>query len=91
MAMDGGWLRLFGPSAPLWAESASTTHHSALVLKSRLDFPVFSRAQPRFYPTEDVTISKKKKKVAVAKKIRASITPGTVLILLSGRFSGKVS
>jgi len=84
--MDGGWLHLFGPVRLRHAPQRRRSPESDLV-----DFPVFSRAQPRFYPTEDVTISKKKKKVAVAKKIRASITPGAVLILLSGRFSGKVS
>lgn len=43
----------------------------------------------RFYPAEDVRVPKKSRKVARPTKLRASITPGTVLILLAGRFSGK--
>ncbi|KAJ1427754.1 Translation protein SH3-like domain superfamily [Sesbania bispinosa] len=44
---------------------------------------------PKFYPADDVKkplINKHKPKPA---KLRASITPGTVLILLAGRFKGK--
>nr|KAJ3418141.1 hypothetical protein HK105_000289 [Polyrhizophydium stewartii] len=44
---------------------------------------------PRFYPTEDVRLPKKVRKSNRAPTVRASITPGTVLILLSGRFRGK--
>ncbi|PON87916.1 60S Ribosomal protein [Trema orientale] len=44
---------------------------------------------PKFYPAEDVKkplINKRKPKPT---KLRASITPGTVLIILAGRFKGK--
>uniref|UniRef100_A0A7C8YCZ3 Large ribosomal subunit protein uL6 N-terminal domain-containing protein n=1 Tax=Opuntia streptacantha TaxID=393608 RepID=A0A7C8YCZ3_OPUST len=44
---------------------------------------------PKFYPADDVKkplINKRKPKPA---KLRASITPGTVLIILAGRFKGK--
>lgn len=44
---------------------------------------------PKFYPADDVKkplINKRKPKPT---KLRASITPGTVLILLAGRFMGK--
>ncbi|KAJ8448185.1 hypothetical protein Cgig2_031909 [Carnegiea gigantea] len=44
---------------------------------------------PKFYPADDVKkplINKRKPKPA---KLRASITPGTVLIVLAGRFKGK--
>jgi large subunit ribosomal protein L6e len=44
---------------------------------------------PRFYPAEDVPQPKKSRKTARPTKLRASITPGTVLILLAGRFRGK--
>ncbi|KAI9357047.1 60S ribosomal protein L6 [Zopfochytrium polystomum] len=46
---------------------------------------------PKYYPAEDVRkpkISRKAKK-PVPTKIRPSITPGTVLIILAGRFAGK--
>ncbi|KAJ4850619.1 60S ribosomal protein L6 [Turnera subulata] len=44
---------------------------------------------PKFYPADDVKkplVNKRKPKTA---KLRASITPGTVLIILAGRFKGK--
>lgn len=44
---------------------------------------------PKFYPADDVKkplVNKRKPKSA---KLRASITPGTVLIILAGRFKGK--
>ncbi|KAI0677567.1 ribosomal protein L6e-domain-containing protein [Trametes maxima] len=44
---------------------------------------------PRFYPAEDVHQPKKSRKSPKPTKLRSSITPGTVLILLAGRFRGK--
>lgn len=44
---------------------------------------------PRFYPADDVPKPLCKKSVHKPQKLRASITPGTVLILLAGRFKGK--
>ena len=44
---------------------------------------------PRFYPAEDVKTPLKRRNVKKAAKLRSSITPGTVLILLAGRFKGK--
>ncbi|KAJ1308416.1 hypothetical protein OPQ81_004121 [Rhizoctonia solani] len=43
----------------------------------------------RFYPGEDVQHKRKSTKVAKPTKLRDTITPGTVLILLAGRFRGK--
>jgi large subunit ribosomal protein L6e len=44
---------------------------------------------PRFYPAEDVPKPFARRDVAKPTKLRESITPGTVLILLAGRFMGK--
>lgn len=43
----------------------------------------------RFYPAEDVSVPKKSRKAVRAPTVRSTITPGTVLILLAGRFRGK--
>ncbi|KAK2438703.1 60S ribosomal protein L6-3 [Trifolium repens] len=44
---------------------------------------------PKFYPADDVKIPLRNKHKPKPTKLRASITPGTVLILLAGRFKGK--
>jgi large subunit ribosomal protein L6e len=44
---------------------------------------------PRFYSAEDVRQPKKSRKSPRAPSLRPSITPGTVLILLAGRYRGK--
>ncbi|XP_057815721.2 large ribosomal subunit protein eL6 [Cryptomeria japonica] len=47
------------------------------------------KKSPKFYPAEDVPkplINKRKHKCT---KLRASITPGTILIILTGHFKGK--
>lgn len=44
---------------------------------------------PRFYPAEDVRKPKVSRKTPKPTKLRQTITPGTVLILLAGRFRGK--
>ena len=53
--------------------------------------PAPAAAAPRFYPAEDAPkpLHKKKTSKKAAGALRASITPGTVLILLAGRFKGK--
>lgn len=43
----------------------------------------------RFYPAEDVRKPKKSRKVSKSTKLRPAVTPGTVLVLLAGRFAGK--
>merc|ERR1712205_76866 len=44
---------------------------------------------PRFYAPEDVKAPLAKKATNKPTKLRASLTPGTVLILLAGHFKGK--
>ncbi|KAL5791659.1 hypothetical protein ACOSP7_000253 [Xanthoceras sorbifolium] len=44
---------------------------------------------PKFYPADDVKKPLINKRNPKPTKLRASITPGTVLILLAGRFMGK--
>ena len=44
---------------------------------------------PRYYPAEDVRKPKKGRKIIGPTKLRPRITPGTILILLAGRFRGK--
>lgn len=44
---------------------------------------------PRFYPADDVPKPLAHKAVNKPTKLRDSITPGTVLVLLAGRFKGK--
>jgi large subunit ribosomal protein L6e len=44
---------------------------------------------PKFYPADDVPQPKVTRKTVRKTQIRSSITPGTVLILLAGRFRGK--
>ncbi|SNX83576.1 probable 60S large subunit ribosomal protein L6 [Melanopsichium pennsylvanicum] len=44
---------------------------------------------PRFYPAEDSRVPKASRKANKPTKLKPTITPGTVLILLAGRFRGK--
>ncbi|CDZ98369.1 Histone acetyltransferase SAGA, TRRAP/TRA1 component, PI-3 kinase superfamily [Phaffia rhodozyma] len=43
----------------------------------------------KYYPSEDVKVAKKSRKSPKPTALRSSITPGTVLILLAGRYRGK--
>ncbi|ORY29271.1 60S ribosomal protein L6 [Rhizoclosmatium globosum] len=43
----------------------------------------------KFYPAEDAPVPRLSRKVNRPSTTRASITPGTVLILIAGRFAGK--
>lgn len=56
----------------------------------RFDFVMQKVKTPRYYPAEDVKAPKPTYKVRQnPPKLRKSITPGTILIILAGRFRGK--
>jgi len=44
---------------------------------------------PKYYPAEDVPKPKASRKSAKPTKLRPSLVPGTVVVLLAGRFRGK--
>ena len=48
-----------------------------------------SKSVSKYYPAEDLRTPRKTRKVNRKTRLRESITPGTVLILLAGRFQGK--
>lgn len=48
-----------------------------------------SAPAPKWYPAEDAAVPKRTRKTSRPQKLRASLVPGTVLILLAGRFRGK--
>merc|ERR1712093_43817 len=50
---------------------------------------VEAKEETAYYPADDVRKPKASRKSLKPTKLRASITPGTVLILLAGRFRGK--
>ncbi|KAK8959890.1 60S ribosomal protein L6 [Platanthera guangdongensis] len=43
---------------------------------------------PKYYPADDIKVSSRAPRKHNPTKLRSSITPGTVLILLAGRFRG---
>jgi large subunit ribosomal protein L6e len=70
----------------------------AIKKKNKGKFPVHPKQQkpaaaatkaPRFYPAEDAPKPLAHRAVVNPTKLRESITPGTVLILLAGRHKGK--
>ncbi|VUG18503.1 RPL6B [Brettanomyces bruxellensis] len=44
---------------------------------------------PKWYKSHDAPVAKKTRKAVRPQKLRKSLVPGTVLILLAGRFRGK--
>lgn len=69
----------------------------AVKKKNKGQFPVHPKQEKpeeptpktRFYPADDVQKPLNRRVIRNPTKLRASITPGTVLILLAGRFKGK--
>ncbi|KAF8060546.1 RPL6 [Scenedesmus sp. PABB004] len=87
----------------VFKEGRSRKYHTkglwALKKKNGGKFPVTAKKAPaaapaatkapRFYPADDVPKPLAHNAVRKPTKLRPSITPGTVLILLAGRFKGK--
>lgn len=84
------------------AQGRSKSYHRrglwAIKKKNGGKFPVHAKQEkpeaaatraPRFYAPEDVQKPLTRRVIRRPTKLRASITPGTVLILLAGRFKGK--
>ena len=74
---------------PAVAETPATKEVTVGGEKNGSKRVVPTKKAPRFYPAEDVRQPKKSRKTPQPTKLRSSITPGTVLILLAGRFRGK--
>ncbi|GAA0187267.1 ribosomal protein [Lithospermum erythrorhizon] len=73
----------------LWAIKAKNggafpTHHKTTVEKGGAEVEKL-----KFYPADDVKKPLANRRKERPTKLRASITPGTVLIILTGRFKGK--
>jgi len=72
----------------LWAIKAKHGGNFPTCAKAVVEAPKEVRA-PKFYPAEDVKKPLHRNKVINPPKLRSSITPGTVVILLAGHFKGK--
>ena len=76
-------------TAPAKKEAATTTEKSVGGKANGQKRLVPVNKASKYYPAEDVRSPKVSRKAAGKTKLRASITPGTVLILLAGRFAGR--
>jgi large subunit ribosomal protein L6e len=72
----------------LWAIKKKHGGKFPTTAKKAKPAPAAEKA-PRLYPADDVAKPRAVRAVRKPTKLRASITPGTVLILLAGRFKGK--
>jgi large subunit ribosomal protein L6e len=88
-ARRGLWKGLKKSDKPAVTESPATVEKSVGGDKNGGKRLVPTSKASRFYPAEDVRQPKKSRKSPKPASIRSSITPGTVLILLAGRFRGK--
>ncbi|KAI0268385.1 ribosomal protein L6e-domain-containing protein [Gloeopeniophorella convolvens] len=76
-------------TAPAAPETAPTKEVQVGGDKNGASRLVPTSKAPRFYPAEDVRKPKQSRKAAKPTQLRDSIAPGSVLILLAGRFRGK--
>jgi large subunit ribosomal protein L6e len=76
-------------TAPAPAETPATKEVQVGGAKNGSTRTIPTAKAARFYPAEDVRKPKKSRKTAAPTKLRSSISPGTILILLAGRFRGK--
>ncbi|KAI8619136.1 60S ribosomal protein L6 [Chytriomyces sp. MP71] len=84
-----GIFKLKKTPTPKPAPAATTTVKKVGGAKNGGSRIVPNAQRPKFYPAEDVPLLKKTRKTLRPAATRASITPGTVLILVAGRFAGK--
>lgn len=85
----GLYKRSHKAAAPAAAPSPLTKTKSIGGAKNGGTRTISTNPTPAYYPSEDVKQQKKSRKTLRPTKLRSSITPGTVLILLAGRFRGK--
>ncbi|WVQ82127.1 hypothetical protein IAT38_004255 [Cryptococcus sp. DSM 104549] len=76
-------------SAPAKTEAAAHTEKTVGGKGNGEKRLVPTQKASKYYPAEDVRKPKVSRKTPGKAALRSSITPGTVLILLAGRFSGK--
>jgi large subunit ribosomal protein L6e len=76
-------------SAPAAEEKAAFTEKTVGGAKNGGTRKVPTNKASKYYPSEDVKAPKLSRKVAKTAALRSTITPGTVLILLAGRYRGK--
>ncbi|KAF8195792.1 ribosomal protein L6e-domain-containing protein [Mycena galopus ATCC 62051] len=88
-ARRGLWKGLKKSEKPAATESPATIEKSIGGDKNGGKRLVPTSKASRFYPAEDVRQPKKSRKSPKPASLRSSITPGTILILLAGRFRGK--
>ena len=74
---------------PVEVEAPATKQATVKGDKNGATRTIPTKKAPRFYPAEDVRQPKKSRKTPKPANLRSSITPGSVLILLAGRFRGK--
>jgi len=100
--LEGGVTMVKELASGISAHGRSKSYHRrglwAIKKKNGGKFPVHPKQEkaaaaegkaPRFYPAEDAQKPLKRRNVQKAARLRSSITPGTVLILLAGRFKGR--